>query len=145
MKLTLAEIKKRWVTVVGILAFFGLTPAVVYSYVKHVEHNLRNIYTNNIVYNSAFRSLMPLKYVGYVYFEEDEHDVEIRSTWIFDDFLDDFVEVEWLFVMHKDHVAMYEAVYSPVQRTYHFVDMYKKYYYIKGLVEMEESKVKMFE
>jgi hypothetical protein len=144
MKEKLALLKKKWLTVVGILAFVGLTPAGIYTYIQHIEHQLRNIYTNNIVYNSAFRSLMPLKYTGYVYYEDDAFDIEIRSTWIFDDFQNDFVEVEWIFVIHNDHVAMYEGVYSPVQRTYHFVDMYKKYYYVKGLTKMEESKVKKF-
>ena len=137
-------LKAKWVTVVAFLAFFGLTPAIVVKYVQHVEHQLRNVYTNNIVYNSAFRGLLALKYTGYVRLNDEMLDIEIRSTWIYDDFLDKFVEIEWIFVIHDDHVAMYEAVYSAIHRTYHYVDMYKRFYHVRGLVKMEESKVKRF-
>jgi len=128
---------KKIAGVIAFLALFGLTPTVIVKYVKKTNHLIKNIIVNNAVFSAAFRGMLELDYVGIVKIDGEELEVEIRSGYVYDEYKNESVIIEWIFVDHGDHSSMYEAVYSPIQRTYHFTDLYGDIYYVKNLIKME--------
>lgn len=123
--------------IVGMLGFFGLTPAYIYKKAAELKSEITHFKVSNQIYNAAFRALYRLDFTGKVMIDNKEYKVEIRSAYTYDDYIKDLGVVEWIFVVNGSSAEMYEAIYSSIQRTYHFVDKEGKFRYVYNLEIVE--------
>ena len=126
---------KPWI-LIG-CAMFGITPGIVVGYLNKLKQDVKHYQTSNQVYNAAFRALYRLDYTGLVKIDGETVNIEIRSTYTYDDFKKDMLLVEWVFVIYEDRGEMYEAIYSGIWRSYHFIDKNKKYRWVTNLKAIE--------
>jgi len=130
--ITWASIEKYWKRaglIVLILAALGFNINLRLS-IPTLLDEIQKSETFTETSHSALRSLMDLKATGIVKIDGSMVDIEIRRCGMVVE--SDTLEAEWAFVLNG-HVEMYEAVYSPIWRGYHYVDFKGDYKQVKYL------------
>lgn len=105
--------------VLAFLAVLGLTPAFMKRIAVNTYQQIQRVVTFREVTVSALRGLLALEGTGQITINGEDIEVEVRYCEMMIN--GEMKKAKWVFFVNG-YIEMFEAIYSPIHRGYHYFD-----------------------